>query len=906
MAATKISRVSNINGTSQNWMDSFQIVEPPKRLPVPNHLLESKIYSKIAQNSVAQARPSVIHFGGFDLNKTQRCTLHIANVSTEVQRMHIIPPQTKYFYIKYTKNERLVPGLTLECTVEFTPDEWRYYYDCIRIHCKGEENLVIPIHAYPVMNTSDFPTIVNFPPVPVGHRKSRIIPLKCHAPIDFEFQLSFQQQHPAFIVEPMSGTVPANGEIDIVVTFAPSEFVTAQMKLQLSISQFNSKPLVCTFTGTSSPGLARELNESSSHKESDGSTTESVLDPRVLSPIDRARRKKKTKKKSTLGSIENRPQEIEHEGIKFPTNLHTPFAVATVLNQQAGKLRVKDLREAILSKNSGDSPNTRQMKEAIFEQAMRQNVYEERQNQLRWQKKIGDDQISPDQRLSISEQRSDAWTAYKLKRGDPLEENEYNRTCTECSFRRTIRDSRNVAPSVAQFDTYSNDMWAARHAALHRFSQAARTLIIRMRGEEKLKYLRNAMAGWKKSNQSLQKRDEDGEELEVRDLKFEMVTLPQDADIKLTVKGVKQTTFPTYVPPNKKDDMAPDALGSVPFEPTCVDIKRKVPYFSLKVPQQYRLMGYKQHNVQEALLNYVPANLVRTLRNGAEDELIQLPMKDLPELEDRDDAPVNEEDMRVESVIDDATIDDAKPTSLAPPEALFQPMEYPPLHIFNQAPGLQVFLAPLPYAEVDPDFHLCPLPRYTSKAPGPHAATQKKYLDREDVIKGVMSWKKFPSQGLTSLSNTPTLTNVWVPRWTDPLGSDMLPTNVPWLLDSLPDDEKENVADTDSREEDGETEDAVTLTPEMVNAQFELINPATAGTLATGGQDKPSSDMFPYGSKMPATNVPVSSTGPVPREKREQELDYFLNKKYNKLGSKMQARVEQINSLKTNPDFILK
>lgn len=29
--------------------------------------------------------------------------------------------------------------------------------------------------------------------------------------------------------------------------------------------------------------------------------------------------------------------------------------------------------------------------------------------------------------------------------------------------------------------------------------------------------------------------------------------------------------------------MAPDALGSVPFKPTEVVVKRKVPYFSLKV-----------------------------------------------------------------------------------------------------------------------------------------------------------------------------------------------------------------------------------------------------------------------------------------------------------------------------------
>ena len=86
---------------------------------------------------------------------------------------------------------------------------------------------------------------------------SRIIPLQCQAPIDFEFQLTYLQPHPAFVVDPMAGIVPANGEVDITVTFSPTEFSTARMKLQLVISQFNSKPLVCTFTGSSEPGLAK-------------------------------------------------------------------------------------------------------------------------------------------------------------------------------------------------------------------------------------------------------------------------------------------------------------------------------------------------------------------------------------------------------------------------------------------------------------------------------------------------------------------------------------------------------------------------------------------------------------------------------------------------------------------------
>ena len=51
--------------------------------------------------------------------------------------------------------------------------------------------------------------------------------------------------------------VPANGSVQITVSFSPSEFSTCHMKLQLVVSQFNAKPLVCTFTGTSAPGLAK-------------------------------------------------------------------------------------------------------------------------------------------------------------------------------------------------------------------------------------------------------------------------------------------------------------------------------------------------------------------------------------------------------------------------------------------------------------------------------------------------------------------------------------------------------------------------------------------------------------------------------------------------------------------------
>ena len=69
---------------------------------------------------------------------------------------------------------------------------------------------------------------------------------------------------------------------------------------------------------------------------------------------------------------------------------------------------------AVLSKKGGTAAATRQMKEAMFEMAVRQDVYEERQNQLRWQRKLGDDQISSPKRGEVLEDREASWREYRV------------------------------------------------------------------------------------------------------------------------------------------------------------------------------------------------------------------------------------------------------------------------------------------------------------------------------------------------------------------------------------------------------------------------------------------------------------------------------------------------------------
>lgn len=49
-----------------------------------------------------------------------------------------------------------------------------------------------------------------------------------------------------------------------------------------------------------------------------------------------------------------------------------------------------------------------------FEQAMRKNVYEERQNQLRWQVKLGDVPMFAQDKAKVLSERSHCWALYQV------------------------------------------------------------------------------------------------------------------------------------------------------------------------------------------------------------------------------------------------------------------------------------------------------------------------------------------------------------------------------------------------------------------------------------------------------------------------------------------------------------
>ncbi len=122
------------------------------------------IYDNVGSNGIFGASPSVVKFQGFEIRKTHTLKVRLINNSPAPQRLHILPPSTPYFKIRYSKKGMVPAGIAEEIYIQFTPnDEYKYYYDCIRIHCEGDK-ILIPIHAFPVINTKKdeiFPYLID-------------------------------------------------------------------------------------------------------------------------------------------------------------------------------------------------------------------------------------------------------------------------------------------------------------------------------------------------------------------------------------------------------------------------------------------------------------------------------------------------------------------------------------------------------------------------------------------------------------------------------------------------------------------------------------------------------------------------------------------------------------------------
>jgi hypothetical protein len=152
--------------------------------------------------------------------------------------------------------------MSQKVTIRFCAREYKYHYDCLRIH-GDTENLLIPIHAYPVINKVDFPKQLSFGNCPLSEPAHKTITLRCSIPVSFAYEIEVVQPHPYFNIQPLKGVIPADGSIDIRVSFDSITLGTCTTVVRLLIAQHNFTPIETVINARAVSGLIenRELIE---------------------------------------------------------------------------------------------------------------------------------------------------------------------------------------------------------------------------------------------------------------------------------------------------------------------------------------------------------------------------------------------------------------------------------------------------------------------------------------------------------------------------------------------------------------------------------------------------------------------------------------------------------------------
>ncbi|CAM9283787.1 unnamed protein product [Heterosigma akashiwo] len=336
----------------------------PRQRPKRSMPGADKNYAMLGRNTIVQASPAILHFDGYTLKECHTQTVSVVNISNESRRVHILPPTTPNFKIRMNKRGTLAPGMAEHLKVDFYPSEYKYHYDCIRVHTE-EENLLIPMHAYPIANDVVFPKLIDFGVRELGRMVRKKYEIKCQTPVQFEYQLDVRKAHPFFKVEPLSGIIPASGSAEIYVEFTPLSAETAALEMVVNVSQFNFQPFVCTVTGSAQPGLSRRgagatspkdladvLTPTTRHAGPPGGTgSGAVFDAGAAWMHTQRQRLHLAKTQAGRappppGAPPPRPETVK-EGLRIPGELGTVGAVNFVLTQVPGKLKPKDLKKAI-------------------------------------------------------------------------------------------------------------------------------------------------------------------------------------------------------------------------------------------------------------------------------------------------------------------------------------------------------------------------------------------------------------------------------------------------------------------------------------------------------------------------------------------------------------------------------
>eukprot|EP00747_Dinoflagellata_sp_TGD_P163696 gnl/TRDRNA2_/TRDRNA2_182659_c0_seq1.p1 gnl/TRDRNA2_/TRDRNA2_182659_c0~~gnl/TRDRNA2_/TRDRNA2_182659_c0_seq1.p1 ORF type:complete len:862 (-),score=186.92 gnl/TRDRNA2_/TRDRNA2_182659_c0_seq1:211-2757(-) len=470
-------------------------------------LLEKGTFEQLHRNDLIETRPQILHFGGFQIHKEHSHVLRVVNIGASSLRLMIIGPTTPWFRISYDKKGLLAPGMSEEITVTFAPHEWRYYYDAVKIYCgERSENLVVPIHAYPSTSDIALPRFVDFGHVALGTSRTKVIPLSCKIPIQFEYDIAILEAHPDFEVTPLSGVIPPDGTTNVAITFLPTSHRTARMELQFNISQFDFEPVNVSVVGSCLPDISRA--EVLASGRADIAAVESRLHhEKIVGKVD------KLKAKQQRGPIEVvyptfKQQETERqvEGVTIPLKVDQS-ATNFVLSQAPGKMPLKDLfsfireqREAADNRRKkaaggdedgedGEIDDDKQAAELRFELQYREVLKYDQEKELKSMVAIGEEPTTESAANMVHEGRK---RRHETKMQERIHEDVHRFESTLSLDRVAIPVS--YRPSInPHWDENVNDTFNMRLQVIDRFVRAVSKGLMRVRARRNIDRLKEAI-----------------------------------------------------------------------------------------------------------------------------------------------------------------------------------------------------------------------------------------------------------------------------------------------------------------------------------------------------------------------------------------------------------------------------
>lgn len=483
-------------------------------------LLEKASFEQLHRNEVVETRPHTLHFGGFQIHKEHSQVLRVLNISTTSMRLTIMGPSTPWFQMSFDKKGLLAPGMSEDITISFTPHEWRYYYDTVKIFCGGlAENLVVPIHGYPSANDLTLPRIIDFGKVAMGTAKSKKVPLSCKIPIDFEYDITVAEAHPDFEITPLTGIIPGDGSTYVEITFLPTRHATARCELKFNIAQFDFEPVAVSVIGCCLPDIHKEdlLRQDVSENTFTATSNEQN---EMLSRMGTL------KTKSGRLPLENRmPVHVAEEGdremellggkVKVPPRTDQE-ATNFILNQTVGKRPLKDMI-SFIGEQRQNLENRRKKAEAAkalaatagsvveqeeeddddiqaielrFEMQFREIEKYDKDKELKSMVAIGEDLLSKNEISKASQgrmKRSEGLMAAKIS-------SEKERVASVLS-QEAVAVPNAFRPALnPHWDENRNDMFSIRLQVIDRLVRAGCKQLMRVRARKNIKLLAEAMA----------------------------------------------------------------------------------------------------------------------------------------------------------------------------------------------------------------------------------------------------------------------------------------------------------------------------------------------------------------------------------------------------------------------------